>query len=687
MEHAFPQLLSPQGIQEELSSGRIQLVVADSDSGCAKEEPSTPSVAAVLGIRTSTGNTHGCSELFGLMTRPQLQKNGVGLKLMKAMATHLETSPNFKFTFCSSRASQPHVTKLCASHGFLPVGIEPVVYTWQPGTRIFASTEKPHEDMIHMCKISDEVLRERRRSADPVLPKLAHRLASVVLPMFDVKIPPKPSGIEPKGNDEANVREPAASRVLPVQLYEAMIGDSSQKTGVHFERRNYAYRDQNGRILAQATCLWDVTHANLLLDSLELMSNDQTIQFNALQELCKSMTQDGIDSIPKSKQEHSAPSLSIVFVVSSKEATIAKALEKLECVPVAYYPAAIETENKERVDVIRYLLMPKLSQKEGAKIVEEMSLSRTRLDSPDTNGFLHASFRVIKSMLLESAGRRLEAQSIPFLGFPAQNLVPLWRWRQFGWEEMIEAAWPQILQEFRANQERARSQPVRVWGQQVNPRMAWRKLVFTFTGVDLIETHEAFPITSAILRQIPNLMGAEFSVLPPGGTISEHNNCVFEEMIRTHLGVIVPPGDVQFKIGGRQTSWQEGGLLVFDDTFPHSAWNRTDQERVVLMIDVKRPTDPRPVTEIITQQWHKWYSLLHRSSTGRNIEFDTDTDGLMSLKHSVLPFLAPKYNGGSLGETDPYPGVSSDMFWYVLSSFYPQFKRRPNATKEHPPKE
>ena len=45
--------------------------------------------------------------------------------------------------------------------------------------------------------------------------------------------------------------------------------------------------------------------------------------------------------------------------------------------------------------------------------------------------------------------------------------------------------------------------------------------------------------------------------------------------------------------------WEEGRCFVFDDTYDHEVWNKTDQERVVLLIDVDRPM--RPIGRLISR--------------------------------------------------------------------------------------
>ncbi|MCB1614287.1 MAG: aspartyl/asparaginyl beta-hydroxylase domain-containing protein, partial [Xanthomonadales bacterium] len=39
--------------------------------------------------------------------------------------------------------------------------------------------------------------------------------------------------------------------------------------------------------------------------------------------------------------------------------------------------------------------------------------------------------------------------------------------------------------------------------------------------------------------------------------------------------------------------WEEGKLMIFDDSFEHEAWNDSDQTRVVLIFDTWNPNlDP-----------------------------------------------------------------------------------------------
>jgi aspartyl/asparaginyl beta-hydroxylase (cupin superfamily) len=36
-------------------------------------------------------------------------------------------------------------------------------------------------------------------------------------------------------------------------------------------------------------------------------------------------------------------------------------------------------------------------------------------------------------------------------------------------------------------------------------------------------------------------------------------------------------------------TWEEGKLLIFDDTIEHEAWNDSGEDRIVLIFDIWRP--------------------------------------------------------------------------------------------------
>lgn len=115
----------------------------------------------------------------------------------------------------------------------------------------------------------------------------------------------------------------------------------------------------------------------------------------------------------------------------------------------------------------------------------------------------------------------------------------------------------------------------------------WQVYTFQFFGIRHPLNCKVCPMTYNILKQIPNLISADFSYLPAHTHIKPHKG--FTKMVlRAHLGLIIPDG-CQLRVGEETRSWQEGKMMIFDDSFEHEAWNSSDKDRFVLMLDIANP--------------------------------------------------------------------------------------------------
>lgn len=100
------------------------------------------------------------------------------------------------------------------------------------------------------------------------------------------------------------------------------------------------------------------------------------------------------------------------------------------------------------------------------------------------------------------------------------------------------------------------------------------------------ENREKFPYICSLIDQIPNIVFAAVSVLPPNSEIAPHFGDT-NGIIRTHLGLIIPAPypTIAIKIGEEERGWQEGELMCFINVQKHSVWNRSNERRYVLMVD------------------------------------------------------------------------------------------------------
>jgi beta-hydroxylase len=136
-------------------------------------------------------------------------------------------------------------------------------------------------------------------------------------------------------------------------------------------------------------------------------------------------------------------------------------------------------------------------------------------------------------------------------------------------------------------------------------QIAWKSFMFK-SGTFIEENCALAPKTAALLRNIPGVYTAFFSVLEPHQHIKAHWG-YWKGFVRYHLGVLIPNDnrdgkcwirinpDAQSRDGdraaiaqGEKYFWHDGEAVLFDDTFLHEAANETDQVRVVLFLDVAR---------------------------------------------------------------------------------------------------
>jgi aspartate beta-hydroxylase len=134
--------------------------------------------------------------------------------------------------------------------------------------------------------------------------------------------------------------------------------------------------------------------------------------------------------------------------------------------------------------------------------------------------------------------------------------------------------------------------PANTWTELNNSR-AWSALHLWKEGERIEEACARAPRTAEIVEKLPlaDIPGRAptvfFSILEAGKYIPPHTGVTNTRTI-IHLPLIVPPG-CAFRVGGEIREWREGEALAFDDTIEHEAWNRSDQDRAVLILDCWNP--------------------------------------------------------------------------------------------------
>ena len=102
------------------------------------------------------------------------------------------------------------------------------------------------------------------------------------------------------------------------------------------------------------------------------------------------------------------------------------------------------------------------------------------------------------------------------------------------------------------------------------------------------------PYIYNFIKKIPNLKVALLSKLSPHTKLRSHNGWAFYSnyILRCHYGIIVPKNCylvVEDENGKSKKYHKNNEWIIFDDSKMHYAVNESNEERIVLIIDVKRP--------------------------------------------------------------------------------------------------
>jgi aspartyl/asparaginyl beta-hydroxylase (cupin superfamily) len=189
---------------------------------------------------------------------------------------------------------------------------------------------------------------------------------------------------------------------------------------------------------------------------------------------------------------------------------------------------------------------------------------------------------------LVRAGERL------FVRFGVHPERAIYGSSDFAWTRELEARAPAIRRELQ--QVLAQREPIPNI-QDLSPEQRtltvddkWKTFVLFAYGLRAARNCTQCPETAAAVLRIPGMKTAMFSILSADKHIPAHRG-PWKGLLRCHLGLIVPgpPDSCRIRIGERVVGWEEGKVLVFDDTFEHEVWNDSGAERVVLFVDFVRP--------------------------------------------------------------------------------------------------
>ena len=212
-----------------------------------------------------------------------------------------------------------------------------------------------------------------------------------------------------------------------------------------------------------------------------------------------------------------------------------------------------------------------------------------------------AATRLAHSLEMLKGTRQIYPQQPSVFYYPYLAQRQFFEREEFDWVAGIEAAAPAIRTElaaliedadFRPYVENDPDRPQRDF-HGLNDNPSWTALYLWRDGRPVEENSKRCPLTMAALEKVPlSKIGSRtpavlFSRLEPGAHIPPHSGMLNCRLI-CHLPLIVPPG-CWLRVGNETRQWEEGRLLIFDDSIEHEAKNPSGRLRIILLFDIWRP--------------------------------------------------------------------------------------------------
>jgi beta-hydroxylase len=118
----------------------------------------------------------------------------------------------------------------------------------------------------------------------------------------------------------------------------------------------------------------------------------------------------------------------------------------------------------------------------------------------------------------------------------------------------------------------------------------WRSHFFWGYGIRVDQHCAQCPQTAEALGRIPDLLTGLYSVKQAGAHVPRHTGSR-KAILTVHMGLVVPRQQdcCWMMVGNHRVVWDQGKVVVFDNMVPHEVWNESGEDRINLMLHIKRP--------------------------------------------------------------------------------------------------
>ncbi len=148
---------------------------------------------------------------------------------------------------------------------------------------------------------------------------------------------------------------------------------------------------------------------------------------------------------------------------------------------------------------------------------------------------------------------------------------------------------------------------------RVDPDKDWKVFYLFAMGEKPAANRARCPRTAALLDRVPGLFQAFFSILDGGKSVPAHRG-PYRGYLRYHLGLVVPEVDPpSIRIKDQHYTWQQGRSMMFDDSWDHEVFNTSKGDRVVLIVDIRRPMP------LVFDRFNRFVEFIMRQVYGKKI--------------------------------------------------------------------
>ncbi|XP_053915493.1 aspartyl/asparaginyl beta-hydroxylase isoform X3 [Cuculus canorus] len=172
---------------------------------------------------------------------------------------------------------------------------------------------------------------------------------------------------------------------------------------------------------------------------------------------------------------------------------------------------------------------------------------------------------------------------------------PWWTARETGYTELVkslEKNWKLIRDEGLAVMDKERSLFLPE-DENLREKGDWSQFTLWQQGRKNEKACKSVPKTCTLLERFPEATGCrrgqiKYSIMHPGTHVWPHTgptNC----RIRMHLGLVIPKEGCRIRCAQENRTWEEGKVLIFDDSFEHEVWQDAENYRLIFIVDVWHP--------------------------------------------------------------------------------------------------